>query len=151
MAVLLIVALGMIGVANLAVQSMQAQTINRGSIVAYQLAQEGIEIVRQIRDTNWLQGNNWQNGLAGGQYCVDFLAPVLRTASSINDCHLYLTGDNWYYSPIDPKPIDTLSNFSRIIYIQAATSSISVKARVAWHDRDKVFNYEVETELYDWK
>ncbi|HPY99681.1 MAG TPA: hypothetical protein PK009_02590, partial [bacterium] len=47
MAVLLIVSLAMIGVANLAVQSIQAQTINRGSIIAYQLAQEGIEIVRQ--------------------------------------------------------------------------------------------------------
>jgi len=42
MAVLLIVSLGIIGVSHLAVQSMQAQTINRGSIIGYQLAQEGI-------------------------------------------------------------------------------------------------------------
>lgn len=151
MAVLLIVSLGIIGVSHLAVQSMQAQTINRGSIIGYQLAQEGIEIVRQIRDTNWLQEKIWNAGLATGQYCVDFISPVLRPAGSANDCRLYLTGDNYYYSPITPKAIDTPSDFSRIIYIQAATSSASVKARVTWHERDRFFNYEVETEIYDWK
>lgn len=151
MAVLLIVSLAMIGVANLAVQSIQAQTINRGSIIAYQLAQEGIEIVRQIRDTNWLQGKNWKDGINSGDYCVDYLSPTLRVASSLNDCPLYFNNDNWYYSPVTVAAGSRRSNFKRLISINAATSSASVKATITWNDRDKVFTYEVETELYDWK
>ncbi len=151
MAVLLIVSLAMIGVANLAVQSIQAQTINRGSIIAYQLAQEGIEIVRQIRDTNWMQGNNWKDGLDSGSYCVDYLSPVLRVASSLNDCPLYFTDDNWYYSPALAASNSKRSNFKRLVSIDAATSSASVRATITWNDRNNVFTYEVETELYDWK
>ena len=32
-------------------------------LTAYYLAQEGIENVRNIRDNNWLQGNDWTIGL----------------------------------------------------------------------------------------
>ncbi len=151
MAVLLIVSLGIVGTANLAVQSIQAQTINRGSIVAYQLAQEGIELVRQIRDTNWMQGNDWSDGLASGTYCVDHKSPTLRSVTGPNDCGLYFDTNNWYIAPVAISPGMRFSNFRRAIIIDMASSSASVKAVVTWDDRDKVFRYEAETELYDWR
>lgn len=151
MAVLLIVALGIVGTANLAVQSIQAQTINRGSIVAYQLAQEGIELVRQIRDTNWMQGNDWSDGLASGTYCVDYTSPTLRAVTGPNECELYFDADNWYFAPAIVSTGMRFSNFRRAIVIDMASSSASVRSVVTWDDRDKVFRYETETELYDWR
>ncbi len=150
MAVLLIVSLGIVGVANLAVQSIQAQTINRGSIVSYQLAQEGIEIVRQVRDTNWMQGSNWKAGMNSGTYCVDYKSPVLRPVSGPNECALLLNKENWYYSPPFVLMTDRQTPFRRVVVINAATSSATVTSVVTWDERDKVFRYEVETELYDW-
>lgn len=152
MAVLLIVSLGMVGMVNLATQSIQAQTINRGSIVAYQLAQEGLEIVRQIRDTNWLQGRNWKTGLASGTYCLDYRSPSLRPVASLNDCSLYFDSNNWYYAPsIMETAGSRFSNFRRIVVINAQTSTAAVSTIVSWDDRHKTFRYEVETQLYDWK
>ncbi len=151
MAVLLIVSLGIIGVANLATQSIQAQTINRGSIVAYQLAQEGLEIVRQVRDTNWLQGNDWKTGLGSGTYCLDYKSPVLRPVASLNDCKLYFDNNKWYYAPQIEGVGMIFTGFRRVVVINAATSSATVTALVSWDDRNKVFHYEVETELYDWR
>jgi len=151
MAVLLIVSLGIIGVANLATQSIQAQTINRGSIVAYQLAQEGLEIVRQIRDTNWLQGNDWKTGLGSGTYCLDYKSQVLRPVASLNDCKLYFDNNKWYYAPQIEEAGMVFTGFRRVVVINAATSSATVTALVSWDDRNKVFHYEVETELYDWR
>lgn len=151
MAVLLIVSLGIIGVANLATQSIQAQTINRGSIVAYQLAQEGLEIVRQIRDTNWLQSLNWKTGMDSGTYCLDHKSAVLRPVSSLNECKLYFDNNKWYYAPIAVSTDMVFSGFRRIVVINAATSSATITSIVSWDDRSKVFHYEVETELYDWR
>ena len=150
MAVLLIVSLGIVGVANLAVQSIQAQTINRGSIVSYQLAQEGLEIVRQVRDTNWMEGQNWKTGMNSGTYCVDYKSPILRPVIGPNDCKLYLDNNNWYYAPALMAMSGVQTNFRRVIVINAATSSATVTAVVTWDERDKVFRYEAETELYDW-
>lgn len=151
MAVLLIVSLGIIGVANLATQSIQAQTINRGSIVAYQLAQEGLEIVRQVRDTNWLQGNDWKTGLGSGTYCLDYKSTVLRPVASLNECKLYFDNNKWYYAPPVEGANMIFTGFRRVVVINAATSSATVTALVSWDDRNKVFHYEVETQLYDWR
>jgi prepilin-type N-terminal cleavage/methylation domain-containing protein len=151
MAVLLIVSLGIIGIANLSTQSIQAQTINRGSIIAYQLAQEGLEIVRQIRDTNWLQGRNWKTGLASGTYCFDYSNPVLRPVASLNECKLYFDSNNWYYAPTIVPSSVVFSKIRRVVVIDAATSSANVKVIVSWDDRNKIIHYEAETQLYDWK
>lgn len=151
MAVLLIVSLGLIGVANLATQNIQAQTINRGNIVAYQLAQEGLEIVRQIRDTNWLNKRNWRTGLNEGTYCVDYTSTSLRPSAGPSECKLYFDSNNWYYSPALVNNNSVFSNFRRVVTISyLSTTSASVRAIVTWDDRNRVSRYEVETMLYDW-
>lgn len=151
MAVLVIVSLGLIGVASLATQSIQAQTINRGNIIAYQLAQEGIEIVRQRRDTNWLQAIDWQDGLSTGIYCVDYFKPDLRLVASPSDCRLHLDANQWYRSPYVLSTASTVTPFFRSVTIEAATSSMSVKAVVTWMDRNRAHRFEADTELYDWR
>lgn len=150
MAVLLIVALGMVGTANLAVQILQAQTVNRSSIIAYQLAQEGIELARQIRDTNWLNDQPWLTGFSSDTYCLDYRNEAPRSVGSSADCFLYLNADGWYYAPATPAAEDRRTDFSRVVVVEAATSSASVKSIVSWHDRERAINYEVETILYDW-
>lgn len=151
MAVLVIVSLGLIGVAGLATQSIQAQTINRGNIIAYQLAQEGIEIVRQKRDTNWLRSLPWDDGLSSGIYCVDYFQPELRLVSSPSECQLHLDADNWYRSPYAVSTASTLTPFFRSVTIDAATSSMSVRSVVTWTDRAQAHRFEADTELFDWR
>jgi len=150
MTVILIVAIGLVGSAQLIVQSLDAQMINRGGIIAYQLAQEGLEIVRQKRDTNWLESVNWRTDLASGTYCTDYISPLeLHSASGLDDCKLYLDAGNWYYHPVsDPS---NFSGFKRVIVIgENDANSISVRAIVTWDNRDRIITYEAETLLYNW-
>lgn len=154
MAVILIVSLGLVGTVNLAIQNIQAQVINKDNLIAYQLAQEGLELVRQNRDTNWINGDDWLLSLSTGKYCVDYRNLAPYSVNAINDCPLYFTADHKYYSPdINGEvPITEFSNFYRIVEINASTSSASVMSIVSWTSRNGgVQNYNLETMLYDWR
>lgn len=64
----------------------------RNELVAANLAQEGVEVVRDIRDTNWLRGGvsddpgcllsgSWREGLCNGTWQADFDDTALTTCS----------------------------------------------------------------------
>ena len=51
--------------------SQNSLKIGRNSInqfIAYHLAEEGLEIVRNARDSNWLQNKEWRTGLQDGEF-----------------------------------------------------------------------------------
>lgn len=55
-----ILLIGIVGPMVLVNRNMQAARFSRDQITAYYLAQEAIEVVRQVRDTNMLSSNsNW--------------------------------------------------------------------------------------------
>jgi len=45
---------------NLLVASIRANAVNINTLIAYGLAQQGVEAVRNIRDSDWLLGANFQ-------------------------------------------------------------------------------------------
>jgi len=47
---------------TLIVSSIRTTTTNVDNIVAYNLAQEGLEAVRNMRDSNWLSNQDWRKG-----------------------------------------------------------------------------------------
>lgn len=150
MTVVLIVAVGLVGTTQLIAQSLNAQMINKGGIVAYQLAQEGIEIIRQRRDSNQMQGLDWRDGLANGTYCVDYITPLVIRETT-DTCPLHFDNNNWYYSPELAMSNPSFSGFNRIIKIsENDTNSIKVQAIVTWNNREQIIEYLVETDLYNW-
>ena len=44
---------------------------NQNKLTASYLVQEKFELIRNIRDTNWLQANNWASGIIGGVEEID--------------------------------------------------------------------------------
>lgn len=75
-------------------------------LIATNLAQEGVELVRQIRDTNFMHSeNNFRNNLADGEYQIDIENRTLESFDQ-NDFlkfdsdekkYVYSTGDNLPY------------------------------------------------------
>jgi prepilin-type N-terminal cleavage/methylation domain-containing protein len=50
----------------------------KDQMIAINLAQEGIEVVRQVRDSNMLSGVAWDTGIVSGTYVVDaFSSPAV--------------------------------------------------------------------------
>ncbi len=154
MAVVAIVAIALVGTTKLVVQSLRAQQVNRSTIIAYQLAQEGVELVRYIRDTNWLQARDWDEGMELGEYCLDYLSPELILAADLNDCQLYLNNDNHYYHPRNSPELDEETIFKRkieILSLPYSAPSLGVRVSISWFEGGMDNNYILETELFDWK
>lgn len=153
MVAMLIISIGMIGVISLIVSNINLSNLSKNKLIAMNLAQEGIELVRNIRDENWLDGDDWQDGIINdGSYIVDYSGE-----SSVNDvpddiddnsAKLYLDGDGFYQHSVTAD--DTV--FSRLIIITDDTAtSTTVRSYVKWRQGDKIFDYIVDSIIYDWK
>lgn len=62
-----IITTGIVGVLTLTYSSLSASETSIKQIIAANLAREGVEVVRSIRDSNWLSDDpNWLAGLISG-------------------------------------------------------------------------------------
>lgn len=145
--ILFIISVGMIGVVSLVIQNIQSQVINKNNITAYQLAQEGIELTRKVRDTNWINMNDWRLGLANGAYYMDHLDETPHLITETNNGLLYQDASGYYIH----EGGGNATQFTRTITITTLTpDSIRVDSNVSWSDRNRSFDYNLETFLYDW-
>lgn len=137
-------------------QTLVSASINQQKLIAYYLAQEGIEIVRNIRDSNWLEKRSiptisWDDGIADnlsvGQF-QNYLADYNKLELiSFEDKVLNLDEDGFYsYS------VGTPTRFKREITIQKTDDdSFEVSVKVQWTERRRTHNIEVIDLLYNWK
>ena len=114
------------------------------------LAQEGMEIVRNIRDTNFIkihkgvEGSNWDDGLTGCEAgCqADYIQDSL---SDYDGALLQLTNGIYSYAP------GTDSLFKRRITIAIEESDMmEVSVEVMWEERGRSHSVSAATELYNW-
>lgn len=153
MAVVFIITIGMVGMMNLIGQSIRVQRLNEHTLIAYQLAQEGIELVRLIRDNNWLaeESDDFISVMAPGNYCLDYFDVNLN--SSANPCILYLNNNNFY---VHESSNNIETPYSRLITIEEYDGevedgvAVNVLVKISWDDVSGTFEYEAETRLYDW-
>ncbi len=154
-AVLFVITIGMTGIMSLITQNVQAQSVSRKSLVAYQLAQEGVELIRQVRDTNSRPGSTavtWAENLSAGSYYMDYSMTLPVTANQLSDGRLVKNNDMYVSSPGDMSG----GFFSRIItisYPDAAgeAGKMLINSKVYWTDRNNSFDYTIEAALYDWR
>ncbi len=161
MAVLFIVMVGMVGVMSLVLQNIQVKDINTNRIIAHQLAQEGIELIRKQRDTNWIVCANegstnpacWvSNIIPDSKYKVDYNDEYPVEVSNIEDARLYSDtsagSEKMYVHETTPQE----TPFYRMIEIDyLSADSIYVTVNIEWQERADVYSYSAETVLYNWK
>jgi len=153
--VIFIVSVGILGVMSLIVQNVKSQAYNKNSLIASQLAQEGIEMMRMVRDTNWLTNSQFNNNLGGSgvgrAYFMDYTDVVPRDFNG-NSLHLKLIVDSQgFYHDYDYSS-GTVSGFYREIIVSRPTDhSLKVNCTVSWQERGQSHSYTLETKLYDWK
>lgn len=150
--VLLVVSLGMVGVLSLITQNIQSQSLNKDTLIAYQLAQEGIEMIRGVRDTNWRNGRSWRTNLASGDYYMDYLDFTPHPAVVRADGNLNQDSLGFYYNASSNPSLPLPANyFSRIISLtDASDGGLVVRANIYWTDHGRDYVYSLETLLYDW-
>jgi prepilin-type N-terminal cleavage/methylation domain-containing protein len=134
-----ILVLGTVGAFSTIAQSIRSTAFAKEKLVASFLAQEAIEIVKNIRNTNWIQGNPWNQGLPEGTWQIDYND---NSFSPYNGAFLNL-GPNGYSYDLGGIP----TRFQRKITItQISSNELRVKVEVFWSGR----KYEVISAITNW-
>lgn len=61
-----IITVGIISLLSLFSYNVRNEANNKNKLIAVYLAEESVEIVRQIRDSNWFEGSSWLQGIKIG-------------------------------------------------------------------------------------
>lgn len=118
----------------------------KDEMVAINLAQEGIEIVRQVRDSNMLAGAAWDTGFTGPNYVADILNnPPL--VSNVSDQKIYIDSVTGLYRQ---GAVYTPTQFSRLITIQGAGDERQIISTVTWKTGGDTGTISVSENLFKW-
>ena len=145
---LVFLTLGLIPILGVIVSSISLSARIENNLIAANLAQEGIEVVRAIRDASWMSGEAFNQNLPNGDYLVAFNSTSLL---AYNPSAYLKIDSNKIYSYT--AGTDTL--FKRRINItnvpSACNCEIIVISEVTWVERTQSRTARVEDHLYDWR
>jgi hypothetical protein len=157
-----------VAILTIAITSSTSQRESEVSIVANNLSKEGLEVVRHIRDSNWLAGKSWNDGIALGEVIVskNSTSGQWELLSDYETDQLFIDENNFITHEVGPKPAIYQRNLTiravclptnGIEEISNQCSSdqqyigVEVASRVSWRENGRarfVILYEI---LYDWK
>lgn len=140
-----ILTVGILGISGLLSNQLFVLKISENKLVAAYLAQEGIEIVRNIRDSNYLKGQSWNKGISLGDWQADYKSFSL---SPFDGSKLKIDPTNGFFnlgSGVETK-------FSRKISILRVDSvSATIQVTVYWKEKGIEHSFVARGKIYDWK
>lgn len=155
--------------------AVQSSYVARDQLVASQLAQEGMEYIRAIRDNNYFANRTWTDGLngasrdacygpatgAGGPtgYCVvdptqgDFhtTSNAMTEVTGTSTAEVLYISANGLYN--QQSHLGTPSKFKRLVRvytIPGSTTEIRVVVQVLWTTGTKAYSVMIVDNLHDW-
>lgn len=148
---LTILIIGFLAIVTLLTHSLAANQNAVNRLIAAHLAEEGIEVVKNIIDTNNLtQGSGWNTPADGSYeatYDSNFLNPAPADPNSLR--FLYLNQNSGFYN-YDPSGVRT--TFQRKIEIfNISQDEIKVKTTVIWTTRLLASTISAEDHFFNWR
>lgn len=145
-----IMTVSMTGAFLLIDQTFSTASHNQNQLIASYLAQEGLELVRNKRDENWMNGDDWDEGfnLVPGEtknYEIDYKETPLTEAVSFRE--LYLDSGGFYGYPVSVNK----TNFKRKIQItKEGNYLMEILVIVEWQEKENLKTVEAGELLYNW-
>jgi prepilin-type N-terminal cleavage/methylation domain-containing protein len=146
MAALFVLGVGLIGIMGLIFRISASTSLVSSKLIAAYLSQEGIELVRNLRDENWLSGDPWDFGLNQGEYEMDYNDSTLFPW--VNQGR-YLKFNNSFYNYESGQ--ETI--FKRKIRVDrtAGPDEILICSVVQWQERGISHQVQSCEKMYNWK
>ncbi len=148
LAIAIIGIVGAYGAINQSLALMNSASMRLGAVC---LAKEGVEIVRNIRDSNYLNiyqtgTGSWADGLIGceGGCGADYTMIALDSGPSVYNKPLKLNGNFFGYEAGDATP------YKRKITVNNYGNYLEIIAKVSWDERGADKSVEVRENLYNW-
>ena len=163
-AVLLI---GVVGPISIIGDALSKIYFARDQAIAVNLAQEGIEAIRQARDTNILKGNAWETGFTPSQCGVSFTKACVIDFSSagvganIQSCGgactateslVYTNSDGLYHQYQSSVPGTAVATiFHRTVKAQTiSTTEDKVTSTITWTTGNIPGSVSVSESIFRW-
>lgn len=150
------VIVGILGIVSLLVSSEHQSASVTNRLTAAYLAAENIEVVKNILDTEYLQGSSFASAFTPGDLYTlnyDSTSPQLMDAAQSNMSVYYNASSTTYVQPPDPVDGDTLTVFKRYIYIAPSTNPavLDVQAVVIWDQNGVSQKFYLEDKFTNWR
>ena len=143
---LLVIVIGVLGAFTAVARYSQNTQQEKENLVASYLCQEGIEIVKNVRDTNWVNGTTWSTGLAAGNYEADYQSGLV--ALSGDPRKLYIDGATNFYKYEASPTGNTETPYTRVIAITAnGADELDIVVTVTWSSNTMV----VKQNIFNWQ
>lgn len=149
-AALFVVSVGIMGIFSLVSQTISYISIISSRLTAIYLSQEGMEIIRNIRDSNFLKINkgeeiNWDDSLSDGEYYnFDYRS---QTIPDITNCsgnnYLDISGD--FYRCFGSGRFQRKAKITKI-----GNDEIDIEVKVIWSERGRSHQVLVQESIYQW-
>lgn len=150
-----VITVGILG-AYLAIQQATKVIVHSyNRLIAAYLAQEGIEIIKNIRDTNFLEkhvgidpANLWDEGFdVDGCYEADWSMLDTEDPSLLSCASRFLKFDGNSYSYAGGQ--DT--RFQRRIEVLTESPDVKrITVTIQWQEGNKTFDFQVVEKIYNW-
>lgn len=138
-----IVSVTLVAVYGLIISVINVNARNIHNLQASEYAAEGLEVIRFMRDSNWLQNYSWNRGALDLGTDDDKILYLHETESS----------PYWEFSA-EPEKIETANGnvFTREIVLKKTDgkNSMEVISNVFWDERGIAKTYSLSTYLSDW-
>ena len=157
MASVAIIAFSMLGIFSLVIYNQKIYLSTKNTFIGALLSEEGAELVRNVRDSNWLNSLPFNDGIVGPAFRLDATGDIknsLQAVSGIDDANarLKILGGVYRHDSGDATA------FSRVILIQnidepggAAVDGLQVTSLVQWDERGTTRQRQTVVFLYDWR
>lgn len=162
-----VISIGFVGSLVLLSRASSQAIALKDRVVAAHIAEEGIEVARNIRDTNWLKGRDWLFGLIEpieAPSGTEISGVLNYDSSAIDDSDQSESRKclNWngsFYKHAVAPAYACSTSFKRQITLTKKEEIISgqnisyleIKSTVYWKEKGIVKNLTVIDHLYDWK
>jgi len=137
--VVFIAGIGLVGALAFFNANISSQAETKNELIAANLAQEGTDLVRNIRDYSDLNGNEWRNEGFGPLLNPDCKTIDYESLSS-HQCskgsslsHVCVNGNGRYYQCADGT--GGITGFERTISISKQDEAVKVVCEVKWNGR----------------
>ncbi len=151
---------GLAGAITLIAYSLRSSGTSLDRMIALHLTWEGIEVAVNTRDSNYLAGNAFDDGLDGGgdqtaiaafdsatgTWAFDFTPNAFAENTTI----LYQQGGLYRQATVQPAGNATV--FRRLLILDASVpDQVRVVSTVQWKDGSNTRQVRSERVIYDWR
>jgi len=140
-----IITVGMVGILGLANTTIKGSSLSKMRLIASGLAQEGIEVVRNMRsDTDWTV---WHAGVSSGDYIIQYDSSSLVIFPEIeiplkfnpsNGLYQYDSGNN---SPF----------YRKVSLTKVSNNEAKIVVEIKWQIKEQWHYLTVEDKIWNWR